>query len=87
VLGVSPEVIVDDDLGLDHTWQYFQDRPAADADEDVDELDQEAEAVVYATEPTAEGEISARNVPTPDGRAQRPGHSGQTTLDEWGWSV
>jgi hypothetical protein len=87
VSGVSPEVTVDDDLGLDHTWQYFQDRPAADADEDVDGLDQEAEAVVYATEPTAEGEVRTEGVP--DAEIRGPDEPGQATLDDYQreWSV
>ena len=86
--GVSPEVIVDDDLELNHTWQYFQDRPAADDDEDVDELDQAAEDVIYATAPDVDGEVTATDVPVPDGGAQRPDDvNGQSTLGDWGWSA
>ena len=84
-------VSVDEDVGIDDSWQYWDERPAAqDDDEDgdlEDDLDEEAESVVYATPPDVGGEISAENVPVPDGGDPRPGHEGQTTLDEWEWSA
>jgi hypothetical protein len=91
---VVGERSVDDDVGLDHSWQYFHERPAADDDEDeddpdddVDELDQAAEDVVYATDPGTKGELRAENVPIPDS-GERPDRDGQTTIDDWrGWSA
>ena len=64
-------VSVDEDVRIDDSWQYWDERPAAqDDDEDgdlEDSLDEEAESVVYATPPDVDGEISAENVPVPDG--------------------
>ena len=64
---------------LDHSWQYFHERPTAD-DDDTGET-------VYATDPEPAGEENAENVPVPDD-GQRPINvDGQTTFKDWGWST
>jgi len=63
---------VGDGVGIDATYQYITERPA---------LKDQAEDVVYATDPEPGGDVSAENVPDP---RQRPDTTGQTTLDEWG---
>jgi len=69
---------VGDGVGIDATYQYITERPA---------LEEEADDVVYATDPEPAGDASAENVPrppqTPDER--RPDADGQTTLDEFFW--
>ena len=62
---------------LDHSWQYFHERPAADKD---------TGETVYATDPSPAGEETAENVPVPDGGEPPTDAEGQTTFDEWGWS-
>ncbi|WP_254766524.1 hypothetical protein [Salinilacihabitans rarus] len=65
---------------IDASYQYITERP---------ELDEEAEDVVYATEPEPDGTERAKNVPVPepDEEPDRPAVEGQTTLDDWGWSA
>lgn len=70
---------------LDHTWQYFHERPAAGEDDDE---------TVYATDPEPQGEERTEDVPLSDGGPE-PGDDGdgrdgavdggsQATLDEFG---
>jgi len=63
---------VGDGVGIDATYQYITERPA---------LEDQAEDIVYATDPEPAGAASAENVPDP---RRRPDTTGQTTLDEWG---
>jgi len=74
---------------LDCTYQYITERPALqdDDDDDVDELDHEAEDVVYATDPEPTGELRSENVPVPETPTETPDVDGQSTLDDWGWSA
>ena len=60
---------------LDGTVQYITERP---------ELDDQADDVVYATEPEPAGEERTENVPTLE--VERPESAGQSTLDDWGRS-
>lgn len=67
-----------DGTELDHSWQYFHERPA---------LEEEAETVVYATDPDDAGEETTENVPAPE-RGPPEDVDGQTTVEDWaGWSV
>lgn len=59
---------------LDQSWQYIGERPS---------LEEEAEEVVYASDPEPEGEDTTENVPVP---RERPDVAGQSTLEDWGWS-
>jgi len=63
---------------LDHSWQYFHERPAAE--EDTGET-------VYATDPNPDGEETTENVPVPDGGQPSVDGDGQTTFEDWGWSA
>ncbi|WP_137288644.1 hypothetical protein [Natronorubrum halophilum] len=65
---------------LDGTVQYITERP---------ELNEQAEDVVYATEPEPQGEESTEGVPEleADQEVEHPDVTGQTTLEDWGWSV
>jgi hypothetical protein len=71
---VAGKRTVGDDVEIDHAWQYFQERPYGDPDgETVDVIDDRPV-----------GETTTENVPAPTGES--PETSGQTTLEEWGWS-
>jgi hypothetical protein len=59
---------------IDGTVQYITERPA---------LEDEADDVVYATDPEEDGQETTENVPMP----RRPDGQGQSTLDDWGWSA
>lgn len=61
---------------LDGTVQYITEAPAWQGEGETVTVVDDAET----------GEVSAEDVPVPDG-GERPDHGGQTTLDEWGWSV
>lgn len=53
---------------LDHTWQYFHERPAANDGDDADEEtaeDGDAGETVYAADPEPAGTETAKNVPAP----------------------
>lgn len=66
---------------IDASYQHISERPA---------LDEEAEDVVYATEPEDAGEERTENVPVPDSEPEeieRPDADGQTTLSDWGGSA
>lgn len=69
-----------DGPAIDAGWQYFHERPAAE------DLDEQAEDVVYATEPEDDGEEHSENVPVPepDQTPSRPDVDGQSTWDDWG---
>ena len=64
---------------IDGTVQYIAERP---------ELDDEAEDVVYATNPEDVGEERAENVPVPEPdeskEIDRPDTEGQTTISDRG---
>lgn len=68
-----------DGPALDATYQYITERP---------ELEDEAEDVVYVTNPEPQGKETTENVPELDetGEVDRPDVEGQTTLEDWGWS-
>ncbi|QRV14201.1 hypothetical protein JMJ58_14795 [Haloterrigena salifodinae] len=65
---------------IDGTYQHISERPS---------LEDEADDVVYATDPEAVGEERAENVPTTTDREEEPAEperpvvKGQTTLLEW----
>jgi hypothetical protein len=64
-----------DGPALDGTVQRIDEAPYWQGDgETVDVVDDEPA-----------GDETAKAVPVPSGDP-RPGHDGQTTLDEWGWS-
>lgn len=66
-----------DGPALDATGQHISEAPYWRDGETVD---------VATDEKT--GELTAENVPVPDGGAQRPDDAdGQTTLDDWGRSA
>lgn len=66
-----------DGPALDATYQHITERPS---------LDKEADDVVYATDPEDTGEETTENVPTPE-TPESPAVEGQSTLDDWRWSV
>lgn len=69
-----------DGPAIDSTYQSITERP---------ELQDEADSVVYATDPVDSGEETTEDVPIPgedDEDVQRPVVPGQTTLSEWGGS-
>ncbi|UHQ96405.1 hypothetical protein [Natrinema halophilum] len=64
---------------IDARYQHISERPS---------LEDEADDVVYATDPAPGGEERSENVPVPDDPADepepdRPVVKGQTTLQEW----
>lgn len=63
--------------GLDVSWQYWHERPAAQ-DDDVEE---DCPETVYATPPEPPGEERTENVPIPDGGDSD--REGQSTIDDW----
>lgn len=63
---------------IDHSWQYFHERPAAD--------DGSGETV-YATDPEPEGDETTENVPTPADGPEPSENAGQTTISDWRWSA
>ena len=77
---VAGDRTVGDGVGVDATYQYITERSS---------LEEEADDVVYATDPEPAGGVNSENVPepprTPDER--RPDVDGQTTLDDWRWSA
>lgn len=62
---------------LDGTYQHITERPS---------LDDEADDVVYATNPEPEGEETTENVPSPE-TPDSVSATGQSTFDDWGWSA
>ena len=63
---------------LNHSWQYFHERPAAD--------DGSGETV-YATEPESKGDETTDNVPTPADKPEHSENAGQTIISDWRWSA
>lgn len=66
---------------IDGTVQHISERPS---------LEDEADDIVYATDPSEGGEERTENVPDPsdsddrpDSEPERPVVKGQTTLPEW----
>lgn len=55
---------------LDHSWQYWDERPAASE-------------TVYATDPEPAGEVTTEGVPVPDGGERPVDAEGQTTIADW----
>lgn len=74
---------------IDARYQWISERPELDDrddDEDYDELDREAEDVVYVTPPEPAGEEIVENVPIPIPRDDQPeplDRDGQTRLAEF----
>lgn len=78
--------------GIDQSWQYFHERPAAsDSDDDSAENDTGTGGeTVYATDPEPPGTEETVDVPVPeptdrdptDGELMADG-PGQTTLEDW----
>jgi len=68
-------------VGIDDSWQYFHERPAA----------QDEGETVDATDPEPAGEVRTENVPFPpktaDERRPDVDEDRQTSLDEWRWSA
>lgn len=64
---------------LDASYQYITERP---------ELEEEAEDVVYATDPEPIGEERTEGRPdfSEDSVIDRPDVDGQTSFEDWGWS-
>ncbi|WP_435349737.1 hypothetical protein [Haloarchaeobius sp. HRN-SO-5] len=62
-----------DGPALDYTWQSITERPELDDDD-----------TVYCTPAEPEGEETTENVPVPDLDSDA---DGQTTFEDWGWSV
>lgn len=65
---------------LDASYQYITERP---------ELEEEAEDVVYATDPEPVGEERTEGTPdlSRDSDVDRPDVNGQTSFADWGWSA
>lgn len=60
---------------LDATYQYITERPS---------LEEEAEDVVYATDPEDVGDECVEDVPVPDSDPKPSGDcNGQTSLEDW----
>jgi len=59
---------------IDGTVQWITERPS---------IEDDADDIVYATDPEESGQETTENVPVP----QRPDEAGQSTLDDWGWSA
>lgn len=72
---MSPASYQGPEEGLDVSWQYFHERPAAQND---------SGETVYATDPEPPGEEHTENVPVPDcGDREEPDRTGQSTLDDF----
>ncbi|WIV68240.1 hypothetical protein [Natrialbaceae archaeon AArc-T1-2] len=65
---------------LDVTYQAITERP---------ELEEEAEDVIYATDPEPIGEERTDGVPELDDQddVERPDVDGQSAFEDWGWST
>ena len=74
---VVGERSVDDGVAIDGGYQHISEAPA------YQDPDGETVDVVDDTEV---GKETTENVPVPDG-GERPETTGQTTLDDWGWSA
>jgi len=76
VSGVSPSRSYSGPA-FDTTYQHISERPV---------LEDEADEVVYATDPEPTGEEQTENVPTPSDSPEPPDVDGQSTWDDWRWS-
>ena len=69
---------VGDGVAIDGGYQHISEAPACTNDPDGE--------TVKVVDDTEVGEETTENVPVPDG-GERPETTGQTTLDDWGWSA